>query len=777
MRRLGLNAVLTLAVIASLFLGIAAIITYAATSTADISTSLQEEELQRTATDVVNLISLSLENGKDNANTLASLPIFLEALIGAPDRAQKMLDGFLKNSSALFGVLVVDTDGKAVASVSKSDKPLADSYKDWDFFKAITAGNDEYTSSTIRHDEASGTTYFITAHAVHGPDSKVRGMVVICTDWNRLTRQYISPIRFGQTGYGFIFDDTGRIIAHAKDKSLLLTQPADRTIAERAGALKNGIMRYDYKGEGKYMAVAQVAGVHWLVCMSASASEVASTAEGQRNVLIGLGAAVLLVVAALIIIFNKVVVLTPLAAIAAYAAAVADGDLKAQLAGRFRFELAGLAHNLERMVGELKTKLGFAEGVMQGIPTPCGIVGPDCTMLWANQSICDLLEKTAPPETFKGQKSGLFYLGDANRETCSDKALRQRSVMTAHNEFVTPSGKQLHIDVVTTPFYDMDGTLLGSISFWADQTELHAQQERIRAQNALMADTADKASATSDRMASAAEELSAQIEQANQGAQEQNDRVQETVTAVEQMNATILEVARNAGETAENAAMARDKAREGAGLVVDVVDAVDKVRQAAERLKDTMRGLGEQAQGIGTVLGVISDIADQTNLLALNAAIEAARAGEAGRGFAVVADEVRKLAEKTMQATKEVGQAISGIQRGTTDTIGLVDQAASAVAQATALAERSGAALGEIVSVVETAGDQVRAIATAAEEQSATSEEINRAVESISRIASETAQAMGQSAQAVTELAAQAHELNSLVADIKGGSGQAALSA
>ena len=102
---------------------------------------------------------------------------------------------------------------------------------------------------------------------------------------------------------------------------------------------------------------------------------------------------------------------------------------------------------------------------------------------------------------------------------------------------------------------------------------------------------------------------------------------------------------------------------------------------------------------------------------------------------------------------------------------------ADTVKQATALAKRSGDALGEIVAVVETAGDQVRAIATAAEEQSATSEEINRAVEAISRIASETAQAMGQSAQAVTELAAQAHELNTLVADIKGGSGKAALTA
>uniref|UniRef100_UPI0026229001 methyl-accepting chemotaxis protein n=1 Tax=Solidesulfovibrio sp. TaxID=2910990 RepID=UPI0026229001 len=165
-----------------------------------------------------------------------------------------------------------------------------------------------------------------------------------------------------------------------------------------------------------------------------------------------------------------------------------------------------------------------------------------------------------------------------------------------------------------------------------------------------------------------------------------------------------------------------------------------------------------------------------TNLLALNAAIEAARAGEAGRGFAVVADEVRKLAEKTMHATKEVGEAISGIQHGTAATERMMDEAAAAVDTATELAERSGTALSEIVSVVEAAGDQVRAIATAAEQQSATSEEINRSVESISRIASETADAMAQSAQAVTELAELAQDLTALVAEIQGG-GQAAIAA
>ena len=164
------------------------------------------------------------------------------------------------------------------------------------------------------------------------------------------------------------------------------------------------------------------------------------------------------------------------------------------------------------------------------------------------------------------------------------------------------------------------------------------------------------------------------------------------------------------------------------------------------RLKTDMLSLGQQAEGIGRIMGVISDIADQTNLLALNAAIEAARAGDAGRGFAVVADEVRKLAEKTMSATKEVDESVRGIQHSAHQNMSSVDRAVEAIGQATSLANRSGEALRAIVDLVGMATDQVASIATAAEEQSATSEEITRSIEDVSRISSETSEAMRGSA-------------------------------
>ena len=176
-----------------------------------------------------------------------------------------------------------------------------------------------------------------------------------------------------------------------------------------------------------------------------------------------------------------------------------------------------------------------------------------------------------------------------------------------------------------------------------------------------------------------------------------------------------------------------------------------------------MSSLGTQAEGIGQIMNVISDIADQTNLLALNAAIEAARAGDAGRGFAVVADEVRKLAEKTMTATKEVGQAIQGIQEGTRKNIDNVERSGKTIIEVTQLATLSGNALRQIVSLADTTTDQVRSIATASEEQSSASEEINRSLEDVNRVSLETSDTMRHSALAVGDLANQAQALKHLI--------------
>ena len=278
---------------------------------------------------------------------------------------------------------------------------------------------------------------------------------------------------------------------------------------------------------------------------------------------------------------------------------------------------------------------------------------------------------------------------------------------------------------------------------------------------------AARADQVAAHVAETAKQFSAHIDQCSKGAQHQAQRVGETATAMEEMSATVLEVAKNASTAADTAENAKRKAQDGATVVNKVVRGIADVQENALALKNDMTTLGQQAQGIGQIMNVISDIADQTNLLALNAAIEAARAGDAGRGFAVVADEVRKLAEKTMAATKEVGDAISGIQDGTRKNILNVEQTVGKIDDATVLATKSGESLSEIVVLVDMATDQVRSIAAASEQQSAASEEINRSIEDINRISMETSGTMHQSSQAVVELANQSRVLGGLIEEMQ----------
>ncbi|RQD65560.1 MAG: DUF3365 domain-containing protein [Desulfonatronovibrio sp. MSAO_Bac4] len=294
-----------------------------------------------------------------------------------------------------------------------------------------------------------------------------------------------------------------------------------------------------------------------------------------------------------------------------------------------------------------------------------------------------------------------------------------------------------------------------------------ARKEAEQAKNEGMQHAASSVDQIVDRLTGSLQDLSSQVRHSSQSAHSQNERVAESSTAMEQMNATVLEVSRNASNVAERTDESKNKAQMGSDVVQQAVDAIMKVQKQADSLRNNLGKLGEEAEGISKIMNVIDDIADQTNLLALNAAIEAARAGEAGRGFAVVADEVRKLAEKTMNATKEVSEAISSIQNGTKTNIQAMEEAAKAVQEATELARKSGQALEEIVKLVSAAADDVRSIATATEEQSASSDQINVSLEEISRLSSDTAEVMNNSEQAIKELLRQVHMLQELVREMK----------
>jgi methyl-accepting chemotaxis protein len=301
----------------------------------------------------------------------------------------------------------------------------------------------------------------------------------------------------------------------------------------------------------------------------------------------------------------------------------------------------------------------------------------------------------------------------------------------------------------------------------AARAQVEAREEEIQEISTQIITTANKSSETMRSVVATTESLTEQIGQIEAGANEQRSRISETAMSIEEMNSTVLDIARNASDAAQKADQTRGRSDEGARVIAELKDAIGFVAQSAEDLRGVITDLGVQANNIGGVISTISDIADQTNLLALNAAIEAARAGEAGRGFAVVADEVRKLAEKTMVATREVIDQVGGIQRGVEGTTTVANEMDKSVEITTNGSDKALVALTEINAMAIETADSIRSIATASEQQSATSEQISNAVAEVSDIATNTTDSMSDFSRSMFDVRTQAVELESLMAELK----------
>jgi len=270
-----------------------------------------------------------------------------------------------------------------------------------------------------------------------------------------------------------------------------------------------------------------------------------------------------------------------------------------------------------------------------------------------------------------------------------------------------------------------------------------------------------------ENMASGSEQLSASAEEISRGMDGQASRSSQIATATEEMSQTVIDVARNASDIAQISTQAFDQAKNGEAVVKRSVDEVQAVSSTVAESSLVMQRLGDSSKQIGDIVGVINDIADQTNLLALNAAIEAARAGEQGRGFAVVADEVRKLAERTTQATSQINSMISSIQSEVEHAGVSMNNATARVESGVAFSRKAGDSLGDIVGSVNNLQSMVQQIASATEEMSTVSETISSDIQGIAEGSREISAGSGQIAQASSDLARLATELQSVVRQFK----------
>lgn len=745
------------------------IVLYVSSSTSEIVEDIQLEAMDRETV----LADTSLKQFTANIHSLVTYLAGHEDVINSAwvegEEGRKLLNNILKLNSDVMAVFVFNAKGEITSGVTRSGPSLNGDKERATLWKSkLLDGSDELfiTQHVVSDDVIGRRLLGMGARLYDFVDNSLIGGVVVFADIGNFGERYIDSVSFGKSGYAYLIDAAGTIVAHPNEKVIFKRSSVFDKIIQTEAAGKN-FFSYNYKGVEKSQRFVKNEKTGWYISTTVPRKELVATADRQRLIIIGIGVFTLLAASIILLFGIRKVFATPLTALGEYSKEIASGDFEAKLEGNFRHELKILAEHLRKMSVELKEQLGMSQGVLKGINFPCGVVDTEGCFSFMNKELVELFGRTGTPEEYLGKTSGEVFFGDVSRETRLLQAVRDGRETREEDVIERVDGKNLTVYYTVTPIYDVSGNILGAFGLYYDLTEIRATEARISEQHKATLEVADRVDAVAISLESAAGNLLSQINETTSGAHIQQERASETAVAVEEMNATVLEVAKNASNAASSTAACSERVDEGSSVVNETIHAISKVNNEAAELNEQMTDLGKHADEIGNVIRVISDIADQTNLLALNAAIEAARAGEAGKGFAVVADEVRKLAEKTTTATREVGEAVSSIQSSTLNVAGGVEKAIAAVSEGTAKAEASGELLVSIKDMMDESLGEITAIATATEEQSATSEQISKASSEISTITDEGVQTLGAAIVAVEDLQEMVLELRSLTEEMK----------
>ncbi|WP_462327525.1 methyl-accepting chemotaxis protein [Desulfobaculum sp.] len=623
-----------------------------------------------------------------------------------------------------------------------------------------------------------GNPIFVLAAPVREQGQLV-GSLILALKMTAFTETFVRPVTFGETGHLFFSDSRGSVIAHPKAEAIL-SDAYSRKNSDALSRISSGDSGFeaDIDGVSRIVNVRPVVlsggntQTDWFICSSQDKAELDATLADKRATFATELALLIVVMALVLYALTHGIVVRPLRRVTQYVRAVAGGDFRAEPGRLPMDEIGDVGRTVQEMtegiIEQLQEEKGFMTAVLDGIANPFAVTDVNLSITACSRSMLRNVGRGGEPKDYIGMNLSQFLFNDTSKPTILTTVLKDEKPRTGVNfSYTSLDGRDGEFIIDVQPLYDVDGTLVGGITFWNDVTALRHEQAAVAEQNARIEAAAKDAAAASVVVGEAVSALTTATRDSMQRTDAQKARVTETVTAIEEMNATVLEVAQNAADAARSAETTREEAASGEAVVRESVESIVAVRESIAKLRGEMDRLGTRVDGIGSVMTVINDIADQTNLLALNAAIEAARAGDAGRGFAVVADEVRKLAEKTMAATREVGEAITAIQSEAHISVEAMGKADTEVSQSAELAQKTRSMLEGILALTGETSDKVRNIATAAEQQSAASEQIAHSATEIDEIAGETAQAMQQSSTDVASLSGEVERIRSIIGGMR----------
>ena len=677
------------------------------------------------------------------------------------DAANILLKNLDKQYDLYKEILLFDTAGNCVGAADTSifnNPNFKRNQADREWFKHAMAGevytHDVYFSASI-NENAIGF-----SAPVKDDNGKVIGLISSRIPWSHLEKIVLEEGKVGATGYTYLLNKEGEVIVHPKKEKILkenFTKDQNSQLAEIAKKMtkgEEGVGHYSYEGVAKLVSYSpskgfgDFKGVGWSCASVIPENELYAAVFTLRNIVFLVILIAALVIAVLAVLIARSIA-NPMIKGVAFAQAVAAGDLTGRLEVKSKDEVGDLANALNAMVAGLRDMVGR-------IRDTSGQVASAAVEISANT---DQLTKSAHSQA------------SATEETSATMVQMAASIQIVANNADSLAS---NTDEVSSSIQELGASseqVAKSAEVMASSvTETSATIEQMTVSIEKVAQNAEELVTSVTETSSTIEQMTVSIDQVAGNSQELQRVVSDSASIIEQMAASIKQVAKNVEEADM---VAKGAVKEGAaGLQAgqQAVVAMTRVADVIEKTTTSIFNLGKRSEEIGNIVKAINEIADQTNLLALNAAIEAARAGDAGRGFAVVAEEVRKLAERSMGATKEIALVIRQVQVDTSESVKYGEVASQEAMNSMELTTVAGNALENIVRGVERTSSLMSDIASMTAEQASASSQVIRAVEKMNESTDVVANASREQAAGGRQIRIAVERMNRLTQEVSGAS-------